>query len=61
LVTPLAGSVAAAGDGGYGVMAKWSVAGSDKWDYLTVDPAGMQVLVAAPLSQSAAPDSAAAH
>jgi DNA-binding beta-propeller fold protein YncE len=32
-----AGFAAAAGDSGYGVVAKWSAAGNDKWDYLTVD------------------------
>ena len=32
-------------DGGYGVVARWSVAGSDKWDYLTVDPAHHRLFV----------------
>ena len=45
LLTPLAGSAAAAGDGGYGVVARWSVAGSDKWDYLTVDQAHHRLFV----------------
>jgi len=45
LLIPLAGSAAAAGDGGYGVVARWSVAGSDKWDYLTVDQAHHRLFV----------------
>jgi len=42
---PLEGSAAAASDGGYGVVARWSVAGSDKWDYLTVDQAHHRLFV----------------
>jgi DNA-binding beta-propeller fold protein YncE len=36
---------AGAGDSGYGVVAKWPAAGSDKWDYLTVDPARHRLFV----------------
>jgi DNA-binding beta-propeller fold protein YncE len=42
---PLTSFAAAQGDGGYGVVARWSAAGSDKWDYLTVDQAHHRLFV----------------
>lgn len=45
LLTVFAGFAAAAGGSGYGVVTTWPAAGSDKWDYLTVDAARHRLFV----------------